>query len=190
MFKSRSFVIQNIVFALLFFTFAGANYILPFYIEYVHGYSTSNAGLILTTLSIGMMITGVLSGLIYAKLVGKIKYMVMVGVVLIGVGYFLLSHLSPITGIGVIITALALIGLGLGVTTTPLTTLIIGAAPASKKGMVSSLTGLERYAPMTIGVAAYNLILILGVVTIIKDSGITEVSPSKISASILSLIRF
>ena len=160
---------------------------LPFYLEYVHGFSTSNAGLILTTLSIGMMITGVISGQIYGKLIGKIKYMIMVGVVLIGAGYFLLTHLSPVTGLGVIITALALIGLGLGVTTTPLTTLIMGAAPTSKQGMVSGLTGLERYAPMTIGVAVYNLILIVGIVTIIKNSGITEIPPAQISASILAL---
>jgi EmrB/QacA subfamily drug resistance transporter len=187
MFKSRSFLIVNVVLALLFFTFAGANYMLPFYLEYVHGFSTSNAGLILTTLSIGMMITGVISGQIYGKLIGKIKYMIMVGVVLIGAGYFLLTHLSPVTGLGVIITALALIGLGLGVTTTPLTTLIMGAAPTSKQGMVSGLTGLERYAPMTIGVAVYNLILIVGIVTIIKNSGITEIPPAQISASILAL---
>jgi EmrB/QacA subfamily drug resistance transporter len=187
MFKSRSFVVLNIVFALLYFTFAGANYILPFYLEYIHGFSTSNAGLILTSLSVGMMITGILSGLIYAKLVGKIKYMVMVGVVLVGVGYFLLSHLSPVTGLGVIITALSMIGLGIGVTVTPLTTLIMGAAPASKQGMVSSLTGLERYAPMTIGVAIYNLIVIVGIVTIVKDSGITYKTPADISPSILAL---
>ena len=187
MFKSRSFVVLNIVYALLYFTFAGANYILPFYLEYVHGYSTSNAELILTSLSVGMMITSILSGLIYAKLVGKIKYMVMTGVVLVVVGYFLLSHLSPFTGLGVIITALSMIGLGLGVTITPLTTLIMGMAPPSKQGMVSSLTGLERYAPMTIGVAVYNLIVIVGIVTIIKDSGITYKTPADISPSILSL---
>jgi len=187
MFKSKSFVILNTVYALLYFTFAGANYLLPFYLEYVHGFSTSNAGLILTSLSVGMMITGIISGLVYAKLVGKIKYMVMVGVIFIGVGYFLLSHLSPITGLGVIITALSLIGLGLGITITPLTTLIMGVAPPSKQGMVSSLTGLERYAPMTIGVAVYNLIVIVGIVTIAKDSGITYKTPADISPSILAL---
>jgi EmrB/QacA subfamily drug resistance transporter len=187
MFKSKAFIIVNIVYSLLYFTFAGANYLLPFYLEYVHDFSTSNTGLILTSLSFGMMITGVLSGLIYAKLVGKIKYMVMVGVVFVGVGYFLLSHLSPITGLGVIITALSLIGLGLGITITPLTTLIMGAAPSSKQGMVSSLTGLERYAPMTIGVAVYNLIVIVGIAMVVKNSGIIYKSPADISTSTLSL---
>lgn len=187
LFKSKSFVMLNIILALLYFTFGGANYLLPFYLEYVQDISTGNAGLILTALSFGMMITGVISGLIYAKLVGKIKYLVMGGVVLIGIGYFLLSHLSPVTGLGVIITALTLIGLGLGLTSTPLTTLIMGAVSASKQGMISSITGLERFAPMTIGVAVYNMFLIIGVVIGVKHSGITEIPASNIAKEILSL---
>ncbi|HJJ43867.1 MAG TPA: DHA2 family efflux MFS transporter permease subunit [Methanocorpusculum sp.] len=187
MFRSRSFVILNIIYSVLFFTFAGASYMLPFCLEYVHGFSVSEAGLILSTLSVGMMITGVLSGFVYAKLVGKIKYMVMTGVLMIGIGYLLLSSLSPVSGLGVILTALSVIGLGLGITITPLTTLIMGAAPPSKQGMVSGLTGLERFGPMTIGVAVYNLIVIIGIVTIVENSGITEMPPADITASILSL---
>ncbi|HJK09918.1 MAG TPA: hypothetical protein O0X05_03900, partial [Methanocorpusculum sp.] len=63
---------------------------------------------------------------------------------------------------------------GLGLTTTPLTTLIMSAAPASKQGMVSSLTGLERFAPMTIGVAVYNIIFMHGIMAAVRNSGITE----------------
>lgn len=176
----------NIVFALLFFTFAGATYLLPFYLEHVHDYSVSFSGLIITAMSIGMMITGILAGLIYAKLKGKIRYIVMAGVALITVGFFFLTHLTSVTDLGVIVSALALIGLGLGLTTTPLTTLIMNAAPASKQGMVSSLTGLERFAPMTIGVAVYNIIFMHGIMTAVRNSGITEKSPGEIAAVILS----
>lgn len=111
----------------------------------------------------------------------------MTGVLMIGIGYLLLSSLSPVSGLGVILTALSVIGLGLGITITPLTTLIMGAAPPSKQGMVSGLTGLERFGPMTIGVAVYNLIVIIGIVTIVENSGITEMPPADITASILSL---
>lgn len=114
----------NVVFALLFFTFVGANYLMPFYLEHVHNYSVSFSGLIITAMSVEMMITRILAGLIYAKLKGKIQYLVMTGVARIAAGFFLLTtHLTPVTGLGVIISALALIGLDLGLTTTPLTTL-------------------------------------------------------------------
>ncbi|HJK44408.1 MAG TPA: MFS transporter, partial [Methanocorpusculum sp.] len=186
LFQSRSFVVLNVVFALLFFTFAGANYLLPFYLEHVHNYSVSESGLIITAMSVGMMITGILAGLIYAKLKGKIRYLVMAGIALVAVGFFFLTHLTPVTGLNVIISALALIGLGLGLTTTPLTTLIMSAAPASKQGMVSSLTGLERFAPMTIGVAVYNIIFMHGIMAAVRNSGITEKPPGDIAAAVLS----
>lgn len=98
LFRNRSFIYLNIVFALLFFTFAGSNYLLPFYLEHVHNYSTAFSGLILTVMSVGMMITGVLAGLIYTKLTGKIRYMIMAGVVLIIAGFVLLTHVSAETG--------------------------------------------------------------------------------------------
>lgn len=186
LFKSRSFLTLNLLFALLFFTFAGANYLLPFYLEHVHAYSSSTAGLIITALSVGMMISGILAGQIYAKLIGKIRYLVMAGVALIGAGFLLLTHLSPVTGLGVIVSALALIGLGLGLTTTPLSTLIMGAVPASRQGMASSLIGLERFAPMTIGVAIYNIIFLFGIMTVTTRAGITDQPPDAISAQILS----
>lgn len=186
LFKSRSFVVLNVVFALIFFTFAGANYLLPFYLEHVHGYSVAFSGLVITAMSVGMMVTGIVSGVIYAKLKGKIRYLVMAGVALIAVGFFFLTHLTPVTGLGVIVSALALIGLGLGLTTTPLTTLIMNAAPASKQGMVSSLTGLERFAPMTIGVAVYNIIFMYGIMTVVRNSGIMEKPPGDIAGAILS----
>lgn len=186
LFQSRSFVVLNVVFALLFFTFAGTNYLLPFYLEHVHNYSVSESGLIITAMSVGMMITGILAGLIYAKLKGKVRYLVMAGIALVAVGFFFLTHLTPVTGLNVIISALALIGLGLGLTTTPLTTLIMSAAPASKQGMVSSLTGLERFAPMTIGVAVYNIIFMHGIMAAVRNSGITEKPPGDIAAAVLS----
>lgn len=129
---------------------------------------------------------GIFAVLIYAKLKGEIQYLVMTGVALIAAGFFLRTHLTPVTGLGVIISALALIGLGLGLTTTPLTTLIMNAAPASKLGIVSSLTGLERFAPMTIGAAVYNIIFMHGIMTAVHNSGITEKPPGDIAAAILS----
>jgi len=52
LFKSRNFFLANLLLFLVFFSFSGISYLLPFYLEYVHSYSTSNAGLIMTSLSL------------------------------------------------------------------------------------------------------------------------------------------
>ncbi len=186
LFKNRSFLLLNVVLSLMFFTFAGANYFLPFYLELIKGMSTFHAGLVLTVMSVGMMAAGILSGQIYAKLTGKIRYLIIAGVAAIAAGYFLLSHLSPVSGMGIIIAGLACIGFGAGLTTTVVTTLLMGSVAENRQGMISSITSLERFAPMTIGIAFFNLVLVAGVMFIGKNLGITTMPPAEVAAGILS----
>ena len=56
----------------------------------------------------------------------------------------------------------------------------------AKAGMISSLTSLERTAPLSIGIAIFNLILILGVVGIANRYAVTYNSPSSIKMEVLS----
>lgn len=186
LFKNKTFLVLNSILIIMFFAFAGANYLLPFYLEYIQGLTTSASGLVMTVMSFGMMLTGVISGFIYAKLIGKIKYLIMCGGILMTLGFFFLSRLSPVSGLGVVVLGLALMGLGLGFTMTPVTTLIMGSVPQNKQGMVSSLTGLERYAPMTLGIAFFNILFVEAIKFNVKHSGITEIPPADIAASILS----
>ena len=58
---------------------------------------------------------------------------VVLGVAMIAAGFYPLMHLTPTTDLGMIVSALGVIGLGLGLTTTPLTTLIMNAASPSKQ---------------------------------------------------------
>lgn len=71
LFKNSSFLIINIIYILLFFAFAGANYLLPFYLQLVKEIPTFNSGLLMTGLSIGLVVSGFIAGQIYLKLVGK-----------------------------------------------------------------------------------------------------------------------
>jgi len=52
LFKNRNFLLTNLIMSLVFFSFAGISYLLPFYLQYVKGYGASDAGLILTALSV------------------------------------------------------------------------------------------------------------------------------------------
>ena len=52
--------------------------------------------------------------------------------------------------------------------------------------MVSSLTSLERFAPMTIGIAIFNLVFIQGINAIATHNGITEAAPAYIRNDLLT----
>ena len=62
LFRNRNFLLTNLLLSLVFFSFAGINYLLPFYLKYVRNYDTSAAGIVMTSLSFAMMGAGILSG--------------------------------------------------------------------------------------------------------------------------------
>lgn len=184
LFKSKNFILMNSIVALIFFSFAGINYLMPFYLEYVLGYDTSSAGFILTSLSFSMMIAGILAGLLFNKTGGK-KLTILAAFLIAG-GYFMMTRLHADTGLSFVIVCLILIGFGLGLLVTPLFNMIMNSTAKNYQGMVSSLTSLERFAPMTIGIAVYNLVLIQGVLAISSHHGITTTTPVNIKLEILS----
>ena len=112
LFKNRNFFLTNLLLSLVFFSFAGINYLLPFYLKYVRDYDTSSAGLIMTSLSFAMMGSGVLSGMLYNR-AGPRALCVASGISLTA-GYFLMTRLHMDTQPGFIVVALVLIGFGLG----------------------------------------------------------------------------
>lgn len=186
LFKNPSFLLLNVVLCVMYFTLAGAQYLLPFYLQLIQSLSTFESGVVLTVMSLGIMTAGVLSGQIYAKMVGKIRVLILSGVAILALGYFFLSKISPVSGLGIIVLGLALIGFGVGLTTTTATTLLMGSVKPEKNGMVSSITGLERFAPMTIGIAFFNLLLIAGVKAIAKHTDITTRPLQDVAAGILT----
>ncbi|MCA1917658.1 MFS transporter [Methanospirillum hungatei] len=184
LFQDKNFLLINLVIFLVFFSFSGVNYLLPFYLEYVGGYSTSEAGLILTALSVAMMVAGIIAGVLYNRLGGRILSIIAAVVLLIG--YFLITHLRIDTPTVFVTVCLLCIGFGLGLIITPISNMIMTCAPKKYQGMVSSLTSLERFAPMTIGIAIYNVIFIQGMATIASHYDITKNAPVEIQMKVLT----
>jgi EmrB/QacA subfamily drug resistance transporter len=184
LFKNRNFVISNLILSLVFFSFAGINYLLPFYLKYVRNYDTSDAGLIMTSLSFAMMGAGVLSGMLYNRAGPKVLC-IAASVSLTG-GYFMMTRLGTGSTPGYLVASLVLIGFGLGLMITPVSNMIMNAVTKTKQGMVSSLTGLERFAPLTLGIAVFNLIFVQGVIAIAGSQQVTRTSPAELQVGVLA----
>lgn len=184
LFKSRNFLFTNLIMVLIFLSFAGINYLLPFYLQYVLGYSTSTAGFVLTTLSFAMMIGGIIAGLLFSRVGGR-PLCILAGLIL-AAGYFMMWHLRVDTKIEFVSLCLTLIGLGMGLLITPVANMIMNSVGKTYQGMVSSLTSLERFAPMTIGIAIFNLIFIQGVLSIGTHHGVTEAAPASMKLQVLA----
>ena len=160
---------------LVFFSFAGINYLLPFYLKYVRNYDTSDAGLVLTSLSFAMMGAGILAGMLINRTGPRL--LCIAAALPLTAGYFLMTRLHTDTHAGYVVISLVLIGFGLGLMITPLSNMIMNSVARTKQGMISSLTSLERFAPLTLGIATFNLIFLQGVLTIAKNHDVTRKFP-------------
>ena len=184
LFRSRNFFLLNLLLFLVFFSFSGINYLLPFYLKYVGKYDTSTAGLILTSLSFAMMAAGYLAGQLFNKL-GPRLLCIIAGIPLI-IGYFMMTRLHTDTTTLYVVASLLLIGFGLGLMVTPVTTMIMMSVPKSRSGMISSLTGLLRTGPLSVGIATYSLIFTQGVLAIAKNRDVTTSSPEVLQLPVLA----
>ena len=52
--------------------------------------------------------------------------------------------------------------------------------------MVSSLTSLERFAPMTIGIAIFNVVFIQGIDAIASHNAVTKLAPAYMRKEVLT----
>jgi len=184
LFKNRNFLMTNLVMSLVFFSFAGISYLLPFYLEYVKGYGASDAGLILTALSVAMMISGLLAGALYNRVGGR-NLCIAAGIFLVA-GYYMMTLLRVDTPTGFVVLCLIVLGFSLGLMITPASNMIMNSVAKKYQGMVSSLTSLERFAPLTLGIAFANLVFIQGIAAIAVHHGITESAPANIKLDLIT----
>lgn len=184
LFKNQNFLFSNLVMILVFLSFSGINYLLPFYLEYVKGYEVSPAGLILTSLSVAMMASGIIAGSLFNRTGGRPLCIFSAFILL--AGYFMMWHLHVDTPAHYIVACLLFIGLGMGLLVTPLTNMIMNSVPRSYQGMISSLTSLERFAPITLGIAVFNLVFIQGVSSIARYRGVTASAPATLTLPVLA----
>jgi len=184
LFQNRNFLMTNLILALVFFSLAGVNYLLPFYLQYVKGYGTSDAGLILTALSVALMASGIISGALINRVGGR-RLCISAGVFLVA-GYFMMTRLRVETPTAFVVLCLLVIGFGLGMMITPASNMVMNSVAKRYQGMVSSLTSLERFAPMTLGIAFANLVFIQGITAIAENRGITETAPANIKIHLMT----
>jgi EmrB/QacA subfamily drug resistance transporter len=183
LFARKNFLVTNAIIALIFFCYGGINYLLPFYLEYVRGHDPFTSGLILTSLSVSGMIAGLLAGMLYNKTGGRL--LCIIAGISLAFGFLLLTLLRAETSTPFVILSLLFIGFGIGLMLTPATTMIMTSVAHRYQGMASSVTIVERFAPMSVGIALFNLVFVWGVTRIATDEGITRTAPANILAEAL-----
>ena len=181
--QQKNFFLTSLAIVLLVVTYVGVIYLFPIYLQLVQGYSPSVAGLIFTSLSVAVMIGGILGGTLFNRAGGR-RVNIASGVLVLA-GYILLTAIRPDSPVWFMVLSMVLIGLGFGMLLTSASTMAMMAVPKKNQGMVSGFICLARFVPITIGVALFTIVFVGGMNAASPGSGVASEALVNINTNIL-----
>ncbi len=162
LFSRAPFTVANLAGLIVFFAFIGAIVYLSAYFQQVQGRSALGAGLAVLPIGLGFFCGAQLSG----RLVGRFgpRSPMVFGLVLCGAAMVALVRLRPGSSIGAVWWDLAAVGLGGGLSLTPMTAVAMATVRAERAGMASAIHNSMRQVGQALGVAVLGSLVYAGVV--------------------------
>jgi EmrB/QacA subfamily drug resistance transporter len=157
LFENRSFSVATVTMSLFCVAFFGAMLLLPTYFLLVRGESALKAGLLLAPQGLGAMLTMPLAGRL-ADQVGS-RRIVLPGLVAIVVGLVAFTQVSASTPYWLLLSALFVVGLGMGATMMPITTAALQTLTLKDMARASTATNIIQQTSGAIGSAVMSIIL-------------------------------
>ena len=125
-------------------------FLMPYYLIQGRGFSTAQAGLILTAQPVVMAVIAPISGTLSDRIGTRLP--AVLGMAILSVGLYTLSRLTAQSSIESIMLALAIIGLGTGAFISPNNSALMGSAPKSRQGIAAGILATSRNFGMVLGV--------------------------------------
>jgi EmrB/QacA subfamily drug resistance transporter len=153
LFRSRVFTVINILTVFLYGALSGALFLLPFDLLARRGLTAAEAGLVI--LPLGLLIGA------FSRLAGSLadtygaRIFLIVGPALVGIGSALLGLGIESLWVGVVLPVV-LIGAGMAIAVSPLTTAVMNAAPEGKSGAASGVSNAASRLAGVIAVAIFG----------------------------------
>jgi EmrB/QacA subfamily drug resistance transporter len=180
LFRNPRFTIPNVVaFCTYFATFAIFFFVALYLVEVVNS-SGYKIALVFLPLTILMIAASVVTGRLIPRTGARAT--ITVGCLFFGAGLLLTNpFISPTPDYAGLITSLALVGIGIGVTVVPVTTSVLNAVPADRSGMAASAANTSREIGAVTGVAILGALvssrLVAGVSVTLKGMGLAAFTP-------------
>ncbi|MCW2761699.1 MAG: drug resistance transporter, EmrB/QacA subfamily [Marmoricola sp.] len=175
-------VIAMMLFAIAFF---GASLLFPLYFQEVRGESALKAGLLLAPQGIGAMLTMPAAGFLSDKIgPGKI---VLVGITVITFGMGMFTQIGAGTGYTYLISALFIMGLGMGCTMMPIMSAALATLSTNNVARGSTLLNITQQVAASIGTALFSVLLTNGIkgsasIELLGQVGALKDQPDKLAA--------
>ncbi|WP_426243227.1 DHA2 family efflux MFS transporter permease subunit [Nocardioides sp. LHG3406-4] len=157
LFANRNMTVAVLAMMLFAIAFFGASLLFPLYFIQVRGEDALGAGLLLAPQGIGAMITMPIAGILADKIgPGKI---VLVGITVITVGMAMFTQIGADTSYAYMLSALFIMGLGMGGTMMPIMTAALATLTAHNVARGSTLLNITQQVAASMGTALFSVIL-------------------------------
>jgi EmrB/QacA subfamily drug resistance transporter len=157
LFKNRTFTVMNGIGFLMSIGMFGAIMFVPLFMQGIVGISASASGTIMTPMMITMIVTSIIGGQLVQKL--GVKPMVVVGMVIMGGGFLLLTTMGIDTSKLTATSYMMTIGLGMGMVMPVLTLALQESFSKEELGVVTSSSQFFRQIGGTFGMTILGAIM-------------------------------
>jgi DHA2 family methylenomycin A resistance protein-like MFS transporter len=157
LFKQKLFSVSNTAMTIVGFALMGSAFFFSQFFVFVQGYSFLSAGIATLPSSLAMVICSPYAGRIAARF--GFRSVVTVGLVLAGAGLILMAGVHQDTSYLNVWWRLTIIGVGFGLTMSPLTGAAISSVPPQEGGLASGISSVTRQIGAVFGVAVLGAIV-------------------------------
>jgi EmrB/QacA subfamily drug resistance transporter len=151
-FRSRTYLGSNAVAFVVTFAMLAMFFFLALYMQNVLGYSALEAGARFLPSTAMVIVAAPIAGRLTDRF-GP-RPLIAIGLTLVAFALFLLTHIGSGTGYGDLLPAFMVMGLGIGLTMSPMSTAAMNSVSEDKAGVASGILSMNRMLGGTFGVAA------------------------------------
>jgi len=158
LFANRLFTMANFSAAFASMGMIAVLFLMPFYLEDVLHHSLFMSAVLLTPYPLAMLVVAPLSGWLSdrfgSRLLGTL------GMLIVTVSLFAMSFLDTHSTYGTIAVRLVILGMGMGLFTSPNNSAVMGAAPAVARGTASAVLGTMRNLGTMLGIGITGAVFV------------------------------
>lgn len=152
LFKSRNFIGAVTVAFIISFAMLGVFFFLALYMQNILGYSALEAGVRFLPTTLVIMVTAPLAGRLSDR-IGP-RWPIVVGMVAVAISLWMFSGIDVGTTFSGLWVAFLILGFGIGLTMSPMSTAAMNSVVTAKAGVASGVLSMFRMIGGTFGVAA------------------------------------
>lgn len=178
LFKSRAFTASLTLYGVTILVLFGGFFLLPQYLQLVHGLSPLRAGLWTLPWSLAFIVGSAVTPALSRRM--RPALLMSGGLLLSAVGFILLARVTPMTGFAMFATATFIFTLGSAPVFTLTNDVIIASAPPERAGAASGISETCAELGGALGIAVFGSIGIM-----LYRSGLATALPSGLPANVL-----